>query len=150
MPCQAHTVQLGGSNVALLPHRTTHHVHVVQVVGSNVFERLAPTVEKQTSVKSTREEKREARELDGATFTPQRLAAASDVSRRMQSDSPLGLDKHVARMVPITTTMRNDGTAGGGLGATAECTFVPKLVTNYPLPPEVRTAQSSSDRRSVG
>ena len=149
MPCQAHIVQLSGSNVALMPHHATRHVHVVQVGGSNVFERLAPTVEKLTSTKSAREEQRETRELDGATFKPQRLSAASDVSRRTQSDSPLGLDKHVARMVPATATMRNDGAAGGGLGATTECTFAPKLVTAYALSPEVRAAQSSSDWRSV-
>ena len=114
-------------------------MHVVQIGGSNVFERLAPTPKELTSDKFAREEKREARELDGATFKPQRLFAASDVSHRMQSGLPLGSDKHVARMVPITTTMRNDD--GGGLGATTECTFAPKLVTGYTLPPsEVRTA----------
>ena len=32
----------------------------------------------------------------------------------------------------------------------AEYTFAPKLATDYTLPPEVRAAQSSSDRRSVG
>ena len=121
-------------------------MHVVQIGGSNVFKRLAPTPTDLTSAKSAREEKRETRELDGATFKPQRLSAASDVLRQTQSDPPLGLDKHVAR---ITATMRNDGVAGGGLGATTECTFAPKLVTAYALSPEVRAAQSSSDWRSV-
>ena len=119
---------------------------VVQVGGSNVFERLAPTPKQLTSAKSAREEKREARELDGATFKPQRLAAAaSDASRRMKSDPPPGLAQHVARMVPVTATMRNDSATGGSLGATteqralAECTFAPK----------VRVCLRSSWRRDV-
>ena len=120
-------------------------VHVVQVGGSNVFERLAPTPKQLTSAKSAREEQREARELDGATFKPQRLAAASDASRRMKSDPPPGLAQHVARMVPVTATMRNDSATGGGLGAAtgeralAECTFAPK----------VRVCLRSSWRRDV-
>ena len=125
-------------------------MHVVQIGGSNVFKRLAPTPTDLTSAKSAREEKRETRELDGATFKPQRLSMdSSHVSRRVQSDPPLGLDKHVARMVPATATMRNDGAAGGGLGVTTECTFAPNLVTAYPMSPEVRAAQSNSDWRSV-
>ena len=112
-------------------------MHVVQVGGSSVFERLAPTPEDLTSAKSVREEKREARELDGMTFKPQRLSAASDVSRRVQFDSPPGSARHVARMVPDTTTMPNDGP----MPPPAGCTFAPKLVTGYTLPPsEVRAA----------
>ena len=80
------------------------YVHVIQIGGSDVFERLTPTREKLTSTKSAREEKREARELDGATFKPQRLTAASDVSRRMQSDPPPGSAVAAAR--------RSRGSAG--------------------------------------
>ena len=99
----------------------------------NVFERLAPTPEKLTSAESARKEKRETHELDGATFKPQRLAAANDVTRRVRSDLPPGSARHVARVVPGTAMMRNVGAAGGGLGATtrrralAECTFAPKV-----------------------
>ena len=122
-------------------------MHVVQTGGSDVFERLAPTREELTSAESAREEKREARELGDATFEPQRRAAASDVSSRMQSDLPPGsassFDRlyshqthasraakvtltrsHAAdgtvRMVPDTAATRNDGAVGGGLGATTE------------------------------
>ena len=140
-----------GPTLRLAPRHTRiipRDVNVVQIGGSNVFERLAPTREELTSAESAREEKREARELDGATFKPQRLTAASDVSRRMQSGSPPGeadafdrLYNHqthasraakvtltqsqaadgARRMVPVTSTMmRNDGAAGGGLGATTE------------------------------
>ena len=80
------------------------------------------------------------------TFKPQRLAAASDVSRRMQPDLPSGSAKHVARMVPVTATIPNDGVI---MPPPAGCTFAPKLVTDYTLPSEVRAAQSSSDWRSA-
>ena len=92
-------------------------MYIVQVGGSSAFERLAPTREELTSAKSAREKKREARELDGMTFKPQRLAAANDATRRMRSDPPPGSAKHVARMVPDTATTRNDGAADDGLGA---------------------------------
>ena len=81
--------------------------HIIQVGGSSAFERLAPTREELTSAKSAREEKREARELDGMTFKPQRLSAANDAARRMQSDPPAGSAKHVDRMVPVKASMRN-------------------------------------------
>ena len=93
------------------------YVHFVQIGGANVFERLTPTPEQRTSAYSAREGKREARELDGVTFKPQRLAAASDVSRHMLSDPPPGSARHVARMVPTTATMC----------ISAECTFAPKV-----------------------
>ena len=88
---------------------TLYHAmcHTVQVGGSSAFERLAPTREELTSAKSAREEKREARELDGMTFKPQRLSAANDATRRTQSDPPAGSAKHVDRMAPVTASTRN-------------------------------------------
>ena len=115
-------------------HIVPRYVHVLQVGGSSAFERLAPTREELTSAKSAREEKREARELDGMTFKPQLLAAANDATRRMQIDSPPGLAKHVARMVPDIATIRYNGAAGGGLGASDEAApSVAKLTVGYRL-----------------
>ena len=152
-------------------------VHVAQIGGSNVFERLTPTLEQLASAESAREGKREARKLDGATFKPQRLAAASDVSRHMQSDPPPGSAVAAARRsrtsagsferlyshetqasraakVTLTQSQAADGTqrmapVTAMTQRDAECTFAPKLATDYTLPSQVRAAQSCSGRRLV-